>query len=580
MTADVSNHRFNRDTWARFARAVHRLLASKAGSRFMQLFGLLIVFLIAINALNVLNSYVGRDFISAIENRDRRGFVAAAWQYLGVFAVSTVAAVIYRYLEERLALHWRDWQTRQFLDAYLTRRNYLRLERRGSPRNPDQRIAEDIRSFTTTTVSFVLMTLNALFTVIAFSGVLWSISPQLFGVAVAYALAGSLLTVLVGKRLVNLNVLQLDREAYLRSELLQLRDHAEAIAVQHGEAGARRRLLYRLGEVVSNTRRMIAVNRNLGFFTNGYNYLIQIVPALIVAPLFMRGDVEFGVVTQSAMAFTHLMGAFSLAVTQFQSISSYAAVIARLGKLGDALEDLLPAAGAMEVITQPGRIVYEDFTLYWPDGRLLIDRLNLAIGPGMRLLVASRSGHAKLGLFQATARLPCPARGRILRPEDARLLFVPERPYLPRGSLRELLTCSLLGSEPSDAELLHVLRLLELEPLLAQAGGLDEDHDWSSAAGLGEQARLAVATVLLARPDFVFLDRLSTALDPAQTQRLLRVLGERGIGYLLLGEPDDTLDGYDAVLNLMPDGRWELRRLSAPAVSAPLTRPQRDHDPM
>jgi len=557
----VSRHGFNRETWGRLTLALRSFLASDSGPRFLQLFGLLIAFLVGINALNVLTSYVGRDFMSAIENRNHLRFVAAAWQYVGVFALATLAAVIYRYLEERLALLWRNWQTRQMLDRYLLRRNYLRLEQQGQLQNPDQRIAEDIRSFTTSSLSFVLMTLNAAFTVIAFSGVLWSISPQLFGVAVAYAVAGSLFTALLGKRLVGLNVLQLDREAYLRSELLQLRDHAETIAVQHGEGGAERRLLQRLDQVVSNTRRMISVNRNVGFFTNGYNYLIQIIPALLVAPLFMRGDVEFGVVTQSAVAFTHLMGAFSLVVTQFQSISSYTAVITRLGKLADALDEPDEPPSTLQMETTPGRIAYEDFTLYWPDGRLMIDRLKLSLEPGMRVLVASTSGHAKLGLFRATAGLPCPARGSIERPDDEGLMFVPERPYLPRSSLRDLLVATSSRKAYPDAELLHVLKLLQLDPLLVQAGGLDSEQDWSSSAGLGEQLRLAVASVLLARPDYVFLDRLNTALNPLQTQQLLQVLHQRGIGYLLLGKPGDAVDEFDAVLDLLAEGLWELRRL-------------------
>lgn len=560
MKSLVSHHGFNRETWGRLTLALRSFLASESGPRFLQLFGLLIAFLVGINALNVLTSYVGRDFMSAIENRNHLRFVAAAWQYLGVFALATIAAVIYRYLEERLALLWRNWQTRQMLDRYLLRRNYLRLEQQGQLQNPDQRIAEDIRSFTTSSLSFVLMTLNAAFTVIAFSGVLWSISPQLFGVAVAYAVAGSLFTALLGKRLVGLNVLQLDREAYLRSELLQLRDHAETIAVQHGEAGAERRLLQRLDQVVSNTRRMISVNRNVGFFTNGYNYLIQIIPALLVAPLFMSGKVEFGVVTQSAVAFTHLMGAFSLVVTQFQSISSYTAVITRLGKLADALDEPDEPPSTLQMETAPGRIAYEDFTLYWPDGRLMIDRLNLSLEPGMRVLVASTSGHAKLGLFRATAGLPCPAHGKILRPDAEGLMFVPERPYLPRSSLRDLLAATSSRKAYPDAELLHVLKLLQLDPLLAQAGGLDSEQDWNSSAGLGEQLRLAVASVLLARPDYVFLDRLSTALNPPQTQHLLQVLHQRGIGYLLLGKPGDAVDEFDAVLDLLAEGRWELRR--------------------
>src|SRR6185503_15139294 len=173
-------------------------------------------------------------------------------------------------------------------------------------------------------------------TVIAFAGVLWSISRPLFLVGIAYAAAGSLLTVLLGRPLVRLNYRQADREANFRGDLMHVRENAESVALLHGESQIEARLSGRIDALVANLRRIIAVNRNLGFFTTGYNYMIQIIPALIVAPLFIRGEAEFGVITQSAIAFTQLLGAFSLIVTQFQTISSYAAVLARLHALADA----------------------------------------------------------------------------------------------------------------------------------------------------------------------------------------------------------------------------------------------------
>src|SRR5262249_3106287 len=212
------------------------------------------------------------------------------------------------------------------------------LRANGEIDNPDQRISEDVRSFTSTTLSFVLLILNGTLTAIAFSGVLWAISRTLFLVALAYAGVGSFLTVVFGYRLVGLNYAQLDREADFRADLVHTRANAEALALSQNEPGVLRRLERHLDALVSNFRRITSVNRNLGFFTTGYNYMIQIIPALIVGPLFMRGDVEFGVVTQSAMAFSQLLGAFSLIVTQFQSISSFTAVIARLGSLGEAIE--------------------------------------------------------------------------------------------------------------------------------------------------------------------------------------------------------------------------------------------------
>ncbi len=563
-------HHVGWDTWLRFRRSIGTFLASPEGRRSAWLLALLIGFLVVINGLNVVNSYVGRDFISAIENRDRARFLTQAWLYVGVFAASTVAAVVFRYVEERLALLWRVWQTRQIVDRYLVHQAYFRIEEYARLPNPDQRIAEDVRAFTTTTLSFVLMTLNASVTIVAFSGVLWSISPRLFGIAVIYALVGTALTVVVGRRLVGLNVHQLDMEANFRSELMRVRENAAAVALLQREPHMRRRLLDRLDDVRANTRRIIDVNRNLGFFTNGYNYLIQIIPALIVAPLFMQGDVPFGVITQSAMAFSTLMGAFSLAVTQFQSISAYAAVIGRLGRLTDAIaHPSPPPAAAITLAEDNGRLVYEGLTLRRGDGRPLLDNLNLSIERGQRVLITGAYGHAKIALFRATAGLHCEGAGRIVRPDAASMLFVPELPYLPGGSLRELLLHEDGRDARGDDEILRVLHLLRLDAVMHDAGGLDAGADWSSRLGVSEQAGLVVARVLLARPAFAFFDRMSVAMDPARIERVLSLLAAAGIGYLVIGKPEDATPAlFDAVLHMAGDGSWTWRSLSPAPVPA------------
>ena len=208
----------------------------------------------------------------------------------------------------------------------------------GELANPDQRIAEDTRAFTATTLSFALMAINSAFTILSFSGVLWSISPLLLVISVVYAALGSYLTIKLARPLVKLNSDQLDREASFRSALIHIRDDAEGIMVRREGEREAARLRERLDRIVENFRRITTVNRNVGFFSTGYNWLIQLIPILIIAPAFMRGEIEFGVITQSAMVFTTLVAAFSLVVTQFQSLSTYAAVVSRLGSLLDAFE--------------------------------------------------------------------------------------------------------------------------------------------------------------------------------------------------------------------------------------------------
>ncbi|MFA5939064.1 MAG: ABC transporter transmembrane domain-containing protein [Sinimarinibacterium sp.] len=558
-----NGHHFGWETWHRFKRSIGAYLSSRDGRKSVGMLVLLVAFLVVINGLNVVNSYVGRDFISAIENRDRSQFISQAWLYVGVFVLSTVTTVIYRYLEERLGLLWRTWQTRQILDRYLAQQAYYRIEDGGQLENPDQRIAEDVRSFTATTLSFVLMMLNASFTVVAFSGVLWSISPRLFVVAVVYALIGSMLTVLLGRRLIGLNNQQLDKEANFRSDLMKVRANAGSVALLHREGHVHHRLMQRFDEIVGNTRRMISVNRNLGYFTNGYNYLMQIIPALIVAPLFMQGDVPFGVVTQSAMAFSALMGAFSLAITQFQQISSYAAVIGRLGRLVDAMDHACAATESpIEVREQNGSLVYERLTLRNADGQVSVRELSLTIKRGQRVLITGARGAAKLGLFKATAGLQCQGEGRITRPDPSAILFVPELPYLPHGSLRDLLLRFDTGDGSRDGEMLRVLQRLHLDSIVDQTGGLGIERDWSNSLGISEQAGLVVARVLLAKPQFVFFDRMNVAMDHTRIERVLRQLIADDITYIVIGKPADASDYFDAALHIEADGSWTWRSLT------------------
>ncbi len=316
-----------------------------------------------------------------------------------------MVAVLYRFAEERLGLLWRSWLTRKVTEHYLDGRTYLRLKESAEIDNPDQRIAEDIRAFTTTTLSFSLIILNSTLAAISFSGVLWTISPLLFVVAVGYAALGTLTTVLLGRPLVGLNYRQSDREADFRSALIHVGENAESIALLRREDRLRARLMRRIDELVENSRRITSVNRNLGFFTTGYNYLIQIIPALIVAPRFIRGEVEFGVITQSTMAFTQLLGAFSLFINQVGSITSFAAVVARLSELGGAVETMDADGPGIETVEDNGRVAYERLTLRSPRDDAPLAGRGLGVDPpGMR-----RAGH---GPERGRPRRPLPGDGR------------------------------------------------------------------------------------------------------------------------------------------------------------------------
>jgi putative ATP-binding cassette transporter len=560
---------FDRVTAGRFIRALNAFLTSDVRWPARGLFALLIAFAFTINGLNVVNSYVGRDFMTAISHRDQTGFIRQTVLYLGVLAISTAVAVLYRFIEERLGLFWRVWLTRRIVRRYLADRTYLHLKESAAVENTDQRIADDVRAFTATTLSFMLMFMNGVLAVLSFSGVLWTISPFLFGIAIGYAVLGTLATIYLGRPLIGLNYRQSDREAGFRSDLIHVRENADSVAHLRRESSLTARLVRRIDDLADNFRQIISVNRNLGFFTTGYNYLISIIPMLIVAPLYIRGKVEFGVITQSAVAFAQVLGAFSLIVNQFQSISSFAAVIARLSVLVGAVEKgSPPSQTAVAIIREDARIAYDGLTLFSPEGGgEVLKNLSADIPRGTRVLVVGPNEAARTALFRATAGTWPRGVGTLIRPSLDAIFFLPQRPYLPPGTLRDLLH---IGRERviTDDQITAALRDAGLDSLQARAGGLDSEHDWSAILSLGEQQLLALTRLILARPAFAMLDRVNTALKPAQVRQALRRFDENSITYITLAEDAESVELYDAVLEIAADGAWSWRRTGSGTSAA------------
>ena len=556
------NLQANRQIWLRFVEVVKTFVKSEAGRPAMLLSGGLVVLMLAVNGFNVVNSYVGRDFMTATAERNQSAFIWNALLYVGVFAVSTVVAVLHRYSEDNLGLLFREWLTKHLSNAYLENRAYHRLKTESGIGNPDERIADDVRTYTITTLSIVLMLLNASLTVIMFSGVLWTISPPLFLIAIAYALFGSFFAVKLGRPLVGLNSVQLDMEADFRSTLIHVRENAESIALSRREGRLQTRLLSRIDTLAKNMRRIFVVNRNLNFFSIGYFNLIQVIPIVVVAPLYFRQEIEFGVITQSAMAFSQLVGAFSLVVSQFQPLTSFTAVLSRLDQLWEAMDREPDGAGAkIEILeTKDRQITYQNLTLRSVEnGRVLLKDLSLSIPHGMRLLIAGPNEDAKLALFRATADIFSHGEGRIIRPSLDSIRFLPQRAYLYPGTLRELLLRSGEEYTISDEKMVTTLRELGLGPVLARVGGLDVEQNWESMLSLGEEQILAFTRLVFAAPQFAFLDRVYTAMTPDQASQLLLMLSLNSITYIALDEANNMPQLYDAILEIALDGSWKMR---------------------
>jgi putative ATP-binding cassette transporter len=530
---------------------------SEVGWKAKWMFVILLALLCGANGLTLANSYVGRNFMTAIAERHSAEFVRQAMFYVGVFAASTVVAVIARFLEERLGLLWRDNLTRRIVKLYLADGAYYRMASSGELANPDQRIADDARAFTASALSFFLMAFNSSLTIVTFSGVLVLISPLLSAVVVLYAAMGSYMTLWLGRPLVKLNYDQLDKEAGFRAALIHVRENAESILLARREDVQSARLLRRLDRVITNFRAITTVNRNVGFFTTGYNWAIQIIPALIIAPAYIAGKVEFGVITQSAMAFSTAVAAFSLFVTQFQSLSAFTAVVARLNTMVDALDSAQPPMSAIQIVEQDGPLAYEALTLSSRTNEArLIDNLSITIPFGARVLVNGTNPDAGIALFKATAGIWTTGEGRIVRPRARDILFLGQKPYLPPGSIWQMLAPPEREGEVSRDRILDLLRELSLEQVLSQAGGLDAHQNWETLTSPREQQLLAFLQIFLATPKLVLMDRIHVTLTSNEVRQILGMLSKASIGYICNGEDDSCGELFDAVLDCEEGGGW------------------------
>lgn len=560
-----SSQRFNFTTWRRFVTIAKPFFFSPERFKALGLLVLLLTLSMSVTRVSVWMSEIAGSYMNALTERKSEEFYRAIRLFAIAVLCATPIVVMYRFTEEKFALLWRRWLTQYYIIRYFSHRSYYRINLERSLDNPDQRIADEIRTFTGTSISFLLIFLNSIINLCAWSYVLWRVSPALSATSFLYAFLGSLGTMIIGRRLVSLNFAQQKKEADFRYRLVQIRDNSESVALYRGEDKEATQIQYRLRDALHNLNMLIGWNRNLGFFTRTYDYFKTVVPVLIVAPLYFSEQTNFGALTQATIAFAWVLDALSLIVSQFERLSAFAATIARLGALSEELDKgdrycVWPREDPswISIGTAPN-LVMEGLSIMTPNRqRTLITELSVAVKEGQHLLITGASGVGKTSLFRAVAGLWTDGHGVIKRPELEQLVFLPQIPYMLLGTFRQQLLYSARSAPSSDKELADVLERVRLGELLSRIGGFDAEMDWVNVLSLGEQQRIAFARLLLAKPRIAFLDEATTALDLEDERYLYGLLRESGRSYVSIGHRASLVQFHDSHLELFPEGKWRL----------------------
>ena len=510
----------------------------------------------------MLNNQAG-EMTSALAGKNGDRFWTAVRACLLTLAFAVPVYAFYYYMRDLFANQWRRWLTGRFLDGYLKGRKYYELGADSGIDNPDQRISEDINTFTGRSIHFLLIFLGSIMQLVAFSAVLWSISHLLVGVLAVYAITGTVIALYVfGNPLIHLNFWQLRREADFRFSLMRVRENAESIAFYRGEAQERAHIDSRFETVFQNFARLIRKQRSLNLFQRSFSQLTLVLPGMILAERVLSGELEVGRAVQAAGAFTAVLAAVGVIVENFESLSRFVAGIDRLQALSRLVlpEDAGPGERQAGIRTQPGtQLALESLTLHPPRSeRVLIKELSLSLKPGDALLITGDSGCGKSSLLRAIAGLWQTGSGTIHRPPLEAFFFLPQKPYLQAGSLRSQLIYPSTDSRLSDARLLEILEQVHLPRLAERVGGLDAINDWEKLLSVGEQQRLAFGRVLVHQPGIVILDEATSALDSANEASLYERLRASGATLISIAHRAAVLRHHTHVLHLLGEGAWEV----------------------
>lgn len=522
----------------------------------------LFLLLVASTQFDVLFNKQSGEFTSALAAQDGPRFWHSIRVFFGLLVVAVPIYALYAFVRDKLAINWRRWLTDRFLERYFNNRGYYQLLTQPEIDNPDQRISDDIYSFTQQSLTFLLVFANGVMQLVAFSRVLWSISTYLVLFVILYAAVATAVTFgLFGEKMVSLYFTQRRREADFRFGLVRIRENAEAIALYHGETQEKGHVRRLYAKIFGNANELLQWSLRLNFFYYGNSFLTMVIPTLIIAPRVLSGELEVGSIVQATGAFAAILASLTLLLDHLESLSRFAASVDRLETFSDSLSPRKSKhqADPKIVTLNDEHLHFDDVTLETPNyERTLVKALTFSVPPSKSLMIVGASGLGKSSLLRAIAGLWDAGTGTIKRPNSEEILFLPQHAYMVLGSLRVQLNYPNLDRTASDEELHQVLDLVNLGGLVERCGGFDADFDFDKILSTGERQRVAFARAILKKPRYVLLDEATSALDGENESALYEKLVATSSTIISVSHHPALVKYHSQVLELKADGKWRL----------------------